>query len=80
MAGKLCMVMMLVMALLIMGCDLKTCNGMDTNGAKKGPSCFKNCIVKCGIDDYKCQLHCEAICNPPPSSLLKEEGIVAKQG
>ena len=30
--------------------------------------CFKNCLEKCRIDDYTCQLKCEIECHLTPPS------------
>ncbi|CAF2136289.1 hypothetical protein HID58_004480 [Brassica napus] len=64
MAGKMCMMMMVMMVLVIMNCGLKPCNGMDTNVptppslAGEEPEtrpqdiahCYQQCSLKCGSD------------------------------
>ncbi|XP_019086848.1 PREDICTED: uncharacterized protein LOC109127061 [Camelina sativa] len=72
MAGKMCM-MVMVMALILMGCRLTACDGMASNETKKdqlSKVCYKNCMTKCGQDNYQCQDLCFGVCDPnkrPPA-------------
>ena len=38
--------------------------------------CFKNCLEKCRIDDYTCQLKCEIECHLTPPALPALLGYV----
>ncbi|AED97050.2 hypothetical protein ISN44_As05g053640 [Arabidopsis suecica] len=73
MAGKMCMMVMVMVALIMIGCPLKACNGMASHETIKEhlwKLCYKNCMIKCGKDNYQCQDHCFAVCDPdqrPPS-------------
>ncbi|WZZ30809.1 hypothetical protein YC2023_014210 [Brassica napus] len=63
MAQTMRIAMVVMMILVTIECG----NGMDT---KDHRVCFKNCLEKCRIDDYTCQLKCEIECHLTPPSLL----------
>ncbi|CAN7121469.1 hypothetical protein HID58_004479 [Brassica napus] len=66
MAQTLRIAMVVMMILVTIECG----NGMDT---KDHSVCFKNCLEKCRIDDYTCQLKCEIECHLTPPALLSEK-------
>ncbi|CAN6993043.1 unnamed protein product [Brassica oleracea var. botrytis] len=66
MAQTMRIAMVVMMILVTIECG----NRMDT---KDHRVCFKNCLEKCRIDDYTCQLKCEIECHLTPPSLLVEK-------
>ncbi|KAF8097909.1 hypothetical protein N665_0279s0038 [Sinapis alba] len=72
MAQTMRIVMVVMMFLVTMECG----NGMDTKDHRTEKEedhrvCFKNCLEKCRIDDYACQLKCERDCPSTPPALSK---------
>ncbi|CAH8330136.1 unnamed protein product [Eruca vesicaria subsp. sativa] len=62
MAGKVCMVMALVM----MACVLQACNA-DEGKTTQNPKfeCFRNCSIECGKQNKPCYQDCLTICGLP---------------
>ncbi|CAH8388576.1 unnamed protein product [Eruca vesicaria subsp. sativa] len=65
MAGKVCM----LMALIMIGCVLQACNG--ANAGESNPTenskmvCFKTCSIACGKENKPCHQECLTKCGLP---------------
>ncbi|XP_018455413.1 uncharacterized protein LOC108826534 [Raphanus sativus] len=64
MAGKVCM----MMALIMIGCVLQACNGANVDEAKPQDSrvvCFTACSIACGKQNKPCYDGCLTKCGLP---------------
>ncbi|XP_009111706.1 uncharacterized protein LOC103837130 [Brassica rapa] len=65
MAGKMCM----VMALIMMGCVLQACNGANVDESQPTEDsklvCFRTCSIACGKQNKPCYDECLTKCGLP---------------
>ncbi|KFK26861.1 hypothetical protein AALP_AA8G303400 [Arabis alpina] len=68
MAGNMCKVMLMI-TMIMMGCSLQACNGMnvDESHPMQNPKfdCFRNCSINCGKDNKPCYQDCLTKCGIP---------------
>ncbi|KAF8099360.1 hypothetical protein N665_0245s0038 [Sinapis alba] len=65
MAGKVCM----VMALIMIGCVLQACNGANVDESNPTQNsklvCYRTCCVACGKQNQPCYQECSTKCGVP---------------
>ncbi|KAG2316606.1 hypothetical protein Bca52824_019728 [Brassica carinata] len=65
MAGKVCM----VMAMIMIGCVLQACNGANVDASNPTQNskmvCFETCSVACGKQNEPCYQECLTKCGLP---------------